>query len=104
MCVPAHARRQPRDAVAQRLEHRAEERILLEAITAAPAAHQLGHDARQIDRDAPPEQDVEVLERDRRHVRPLNRRQGGEIGRGWPPHADAREIGGEIVSIHTTAP
>jgi hypothetical protein len=60
---------------AQRAQRRLEERPVLEAIAAAPGGDELGKDAVEIDAHAASEEDVEVLERNRCHVRV---HQGGD--------------------------
>jgi len=71
----AHARRQPRDREPDLLQHGGEERVLLEAVSAARAVHQLRLQRRQVQPDRPPEEDIEVLERDVRRVREVQRTQ-----------------------------
>ena len=58
-----------RHAVAERLERSLEQGVLLEAVAAAAPGHELLLQRAELETDRPAEQDVEVLERDRRDVR-----------------------------------
>jgi hypothetical protein len=70
-----YACRQARHGVAEALEHRGEEQVVLEAVAATQPPHELVLHAVEIQLDAPAEHDVEVLERDRGGVRPMQARE-----------------------------
>jgi hypothetical protein len=79
--VHAHTRRERTHREAQRLEHREEETVLLEAVAAAARVHELGLDRLELEDDGPTEQHVDVLEGDAAHVRVRDRPQRLEGGR-----------------------
>ena len=84
------------DAEAQRLERGLEERVLLEAVAPAPGADELRLEGGEVEVDRAAEQDVEVLERDRRAVRAVERDEPLEARGERAPLADPREVGVEI--------
>jgi hypothetical protein len=94
--LDANPRRERHRVEAEREEHVQEVAVLLEAVTAAARVHQLVLDRGRIEIDAAPEQDVEVLERDARHVRARERVQGLQRRRARTGVADAREVRVEI--------
>ena len=53
-----NAGRQAKQLETERFEHGGEERVLLEAISAAPRCHQLGLQVGEVQRDSATEQDV----------------------------------------------
>ena len=76
-----------------------EQRVLLEAIAAAPAVHELGLQAGKIDADRPAEEDIKVLERDVRRMREMQCTERRERGRARALIGDARKIGVEIECV-----
>ncbi len=77
---------------ADRLERRPEERILLEAIAAAPAVHELLLHGSEVEPHRPPEQRIEALERDRIDVPRIERRKRRVARFERSVEADPREI------------
>jgi len=75
LAVGADPGEQPVHGEPEPLERRGEQLAVLVAVAAAPRVHQLGLDGVEIHLDAAAEHDVEVLERDRRQVRAMQRRQ-----------------------------
>ncbi len=100
LALGADAREQPVHGEPQPLERRAEKLAVLVAVAAAPGVHQLVLDGLQVHLDSAAEHDVEVLERDRRQVRPVQRGQHrlGRLGRPGrrPGVPDPGEIGVQI--------
>ena len=91
-----HARRMQKRAEAELLEDGGEQRGLLEAITAAPATDELFLEMPQIQKYRTAEQDVEILERNTRHVRMQEPCQRIERAAQAAGPADAVEISIEI--------
>ena len=83
-----------------------EQRVLLEAIAAAPAVHELGLQAGKIDADRPAEEDIQILERDVRRMRDMQSTERRERGLARALIGDARKIGFEIECVggHWWAP
>ena len=98
----AYARRQRNHAEPQALQDGLEQRVLLEAVASASAGHDLGLQRSQVERDGPAQQDVEVLERDRRHVRCVQRGQRVERRLARSNVADAREVRIEVEVRHAS--
>ena len=69
---------------------------MFEAVTAATGRHEFGIDTIRIDSDAAPEQHIEVLERDVRHVaaKDTGHRVERRLARTVP--SNPREVGVEI--------
>jgi hypothetical protein len=63
------------------LERRRQQQVVLEAIPAPPAGHELSLEIGLLQRDRDSAVGVEVLERDRRRVRPVDRLPGRLIRR-----------------------
>src|SRR5262249_24611719 len=103
----AHARRQPRHREAQRLQGRRQQGVLLEAVAAAPAAHQLRLQALQVEQDRPAQEDAQVLEGDVRGVGEVERVQHRKGRRAVARVADARQVGVEVeggARVHAVTP
>jgi hypothetical protein len=81
------------DTEAHMLECRRQEQVVLEAIPAPPAGHELPLKIGLLQRDGDAAVGVEVLERDRRRVRPVDRLPGRLIRR---VQADPAEVRVEI--------
>src|SRR5262249_1866393 len=75
----ADPREQPVNAEAEPLKHRAEQLSVLIAVAAAPGVHELGLDRVEVYLNPAAKHYVQVLERDRRQVPPV---QLGERGFG----------------------
>src|SRR4030095_4297106 len=73
--LEADPRTQARDAEPDNLERGGEQGVVLETVAAATVSDELALQAREIETDRSPQQDVEVLERDRRRVGELERVQ-----------------------------
>jgi hypothetical protein len=101
---PRHRHRHPRRvalrAKAERLEDGGEQRGVLEAVPAAVRTHELVLQRGKVEADRPAEQDVEVLERDVRHVRVEKPRQRFERRPRAAAPADPFEIGVEVQRGH----
>src|SRR5206468_7201792 len=80
------------------LQNGREERVLLEAIAAPMPVDDLARDRVDADVDQLAEMDIEVLERDRRHMCQVDAFQRAEIGSQGTRIADARTIRVEIYS------
>jgi hypothetical protein len=72
---------------------------VLVAVAAAPPPDELALDAVDVDRDAAAEHDVDVLERDRREVGAVQRRERPEGRRGVAVVRDATQIGVEVEPL-----
>jgi hypothetical protein len=83
------------DLVAEGLERRLEEEVVLEAVAAAPVGDHLLLEPLEVEDDRSSAQRVEVLEGDRRRVRAVDR---GEAGRGVQP--ETPEVGVEVLERH----
>jgi len=92
----ADARREPRHAEPDLLERGGEQRVVLETVAAASVADELVLQAREVETDRPPQQDVDVLERDRRRVRQMERVQDLEGRLDGPVVPDPVEVGVQI--------
>ena len=90
--LPDDARRERRGVEPERAEHVVEQEVLLEAVAAAAAVHELALERRQIEPDGPTDERVEVLERNRERVQRLQRAQRLERRGARPRVADALEI------------
>ena len=99
----ADPRAQTRDVEPDGLERGGEQRVVLEAVAAAAIADELVLQAREVEPDRAPEQDVEVLERDRRRVREMDRVQHLERRLDRPVVADACEVRVQ-VEVHRSGP
>ncbi len=91
-----HARRERRHAEAEVREHGGEERVLLEAVAAAPCPDEFGFERREVEPDRAAEEDVEVLERDRGRVRAVESGEAGDRRRRRRFEPDPAEIGGDV--------
>src|SRR6185437_9508282 len=89
--VPQDSRREVRDLESQPLQQ-----ILLEAVAAAPGMHELLLEGSQIQARGPPQQRIEVFERNRERVPEVDRAQGLEYRCARTGVADALEIGIEV--------
>jgi hypothetical protein len=69
---------------------------LLEAITHSAIVDELALERFHAQVDRPPQQDIDVLERNRLHVRPHQRVQRGERRRARADIPDSRQIGIEV--------
>ena len=92
----AHAGGEPRHREPQLVEHGGEERILLEAVAAAPTCHQLCLEAREVEQDRPAKLDVEVLEGDRGEVGAVQCPQRVDPGQAVARVPEPIEVGLEI--------
>ena len=90
---PQNARGEARDRETERFEHRLEERVLLEAIAAAPAGDELCLKRRKIERNGAAEQRVEVFKDDCGRMQRMERAERRKIGGSFALIADAGEIG-----------
>lgn len=72
-----HPRRERNHLESQTFERRAKQSVLLEAIPTPPFDHQLPFEGGEIEIDPTAEQDVQILEWDRRHMRRVQGRQRG---------------------------
>src|SRR5205085_8370001 len=63
-----HPRREASNAKANPLQHRREQKVLLETVTAAPVGDQLCSDTFEVEPYGSPEQHVDILERNMRRV------------------------------------
>ena len=89
--------------IAERAERRAEQGVVLEAIAAATAGHQLGRDIGERKARHLSEQRVDVLERDRAHMGLLHRSEPPRA-RGHIGQADPVEIAVEAETVHVSVP
>ena len=89
----AHPRGEQRHVEAELSQHPGKERVLLEAISAASGADELFLQAVEVDPDRTPEEDVEILEWDVRHMRDVQGPQRRECRLDAPAVANACEIG-----------
>ena len=78
-----------------------EQRVLLEAVTAAPARDQLVGDLIELDTDAAPEQNVEVLERNGGTVSDVEAAQSLDVRRTRIGQTDAFQI---VIEEHLRPP
>ncbi len=106
--APTHPPGQAGHLEAQGGQHRLEQPVLLVAVAAAAAGHELGLKIAQLQRDGRAHQGVEVLEGDGGRVQPV---QLGKHGQGRLTRtgiADAGEIGievhGRCHASHTADP
>ena len=78
ICAKANTCRQTRNGKTEPLESRRQQRVLFEAISAAPIAHEFGLQTSQIEQNRFAEEDVEIFEwnmrraRDERHAKFLH--------------------------------
>src|SRR5579859_204230 len=93
---PDHAGDQRRHREPQGRQRRAEERVLLEAVAAAPRADELGLQRAEVQRNRPAEQRVQVVEGDGVGVQPMQGAKDIEGRFARAVEADAREVGVEI--------
>ena len=84
---------------AQPFEYGRKEHRVLEAVAAAPSAHQLVLQAGDVEAHVSTQQDVEVLEWDRGHVRPNDARQDLVRRARRTTPTDALEIRVEVECI-----
>jgi hypothetical protein len=91
------ARREPLDLKPERAQRPLQQRVVLEPIPAAPAAHQLAGQGGRIEPGAAPEQRVDILERNRRRVGRYHGAEGCQIRPARPGVANAIEIGDKII-------
>jgi hypothetical protein len=99
--IPENAGGEPRHVELERSKGVIQEEVLLEAVAAAPIAHQLLLQRGGIEANRPSEQGIEVLERNRPRVARVNLLEGADRRRARAREADAREVGIEIeVSGH----
>ena len=89
----AHLRLEGLDVEADLPEHLLEERVLLEAVAAAPPSDDLVLEVRKVEADAQAHLDVEVLEWHRRDVGVLQGPQRLEVGTRRALKANAVEVG-----------
>src|SRR5215469_8777341 len=94
-----HGARRARDVESQLLRRPAEDAVHLVAPAAALAHHDFLVDGRDIDGDFVAELDIEVLVRNRKQMRAMERAQRFQIGTGWAAHADTVEI---AINVHLT--
>ena len=94
--VPHHARGQAGDAKAERIECRLEQQVVLEAVAAAPAAHELLLQRGKIEPHRTAQEGIEILERNRQRVAQMERAQRLQRRRARSAVADAPQIGVEI--------
>ena len=95
----ADARGEPRHRETELLERRREERVLLEAVAATATRDELRLQAREVEPDRTAEQDVEVLEGDRRRVREMQRVERCAPGREAALVADALEVARQVERV-----
>lgn len=74
------------------------------AIAATPALDELALQRRQIQIDRTPQQRIDPLERDRIHMRGMDRRQRREVGRRFASETDPLEITTEVQNIRHRFP
>jgi hypothetical protein len=72
------------------------QRVALEAVAAPAARNQLVFERVRVEEDRQAELDIQVLERDRRGVRPVKPSQRGKRGRVRAAAADAGEAGRDV--------
>ncbi len=96
--------REPRDAEPDRLEHRCEERVVLEAVAASASADELVLKALEVQTDRTAEKDVEVLERDRAHVREVQPPEARDRRLDGIAMADPREVRLQVQSHRAILP
>ena len=87
------------DARAERVERGLEQQVVLEAIAAAPVAHEFPLQRRLIEPNGPAQERVEILERDRQRVPKVERAQRLQRGRARTVVADAPEIAVEFDGL-----
>ena len=95
-----HPRRAQRRLEPERAQRGVEQRRLLEAIAAAPPAHDLLLQAFEVEPDRTAEQDVDVLKMDRTHVRREQAGERGVVGLERAAIGYSREIGGKVEGGH----
>ena len=83
----------------ERPQHRGKEQVLLEAVAAAPPGDELRLQAGEIERDRAAQQDVEILERDVRDVRLVQRVEDVLVRRAPAGVVDPAQVGGQIERV-----
>src|SRR4051812_35766079 len=94
--VPEYPGRQALHREAEAFEHPKQQRVVLEAIAAAPALDDLVEQRLRVELDPAPEQDIHILERDARRMPGDDPTQCRERRLARPGIADAGEIGGKL--------
>src|SRR5882672_5666499 len=89
---PNDASSQPLDSKSECLEDIEQQCVVLEAIAATSAQHELVDQAWEIEPDRPAEQDIEIFERDARRMRGDDAAQRVETGLCGAAVADPLEI------------
>lgn len=93
LTADAHAREHRFDLRAERLERRLEQQVLLEAVAAAAGVDELARERVWLQRHGDPDQRIEVLEEDPRHMRAV------EFGQGGTSHScktDPPQVSGQV--------
>src|SRR5699024_3746844 len=89
----------PLDTVTERLECRGEQHSVFVAVSASEAGDELGLDAVEVYGDAAAQHQIEVLERDRAHMRPVQGGQGLPGGLEPTGVSDAFQVGGQVEAV-----
>jgi len=92
------------DLEAERCQQGGEGAVQFVAESAPPLVDDLVNDGVDIQRDQAAEVDVEVLERHRQQVIPLQRTKCRQIDRRCPAIADPSKVGGDLFVFHWTLP
>ena len=96
ICAKANTCRQTRNGKAEPLQSRRQQRVLFEAISAAPIAHEFGLQTSQIEQNRFAEEDVEIFEWNVRRVRAMNGVQSLCTGVAFSGIIDACQIRIEV--------